>query len=237
MVHIATYVLIHGSWHASWCWSRLSPKLERLGHQVIAPTLLGLGELAHLASPQTGLTAHIRQIELLMQEEEVSDAILVGHSYGGMILTGVAELAPERISALVYLDAVIPEHGQSCFDLMPGVESEFRAAAIANGCEWLVPPMSAEELGVTDPKDAKWVNEMLTPMPMMTHVEKVAAESDRARSLLRSYILCESFGFQHFAELARTMEFHRVASIDSGHDVQLTQPQELLNVLLGITRD
>ena len=234
---MATWVLIHGSWHASWCWSRLSPKLESLGHQVLAPTLLGLGELANLASPETGLTTHIRQIQLLLQEEEVSDAILVGHSYGGMILTGVAELAPERISTLVYLDALIPEHGQSCFDLMPGVESEFRAAAIATGCEWLVPPMSAEEFGITDPKDAKWVNEMLTPMPMMTHTEKVDAAADRARSMRRIYILCERFGFQYFAELARTMRFQRVTSIDSGHDVQLTNPEELLNVLLEIAHN
>jgi len=233
---VSTYVLIHGSWHASWCWSRLSPKLENLGHQVLAPTLIGLGELANLATPETGLTTHIQQIELLLQEEGISDAILVGHSYGGMILTGVAELAPERISTLVYLDALIPEHGQSCFDLMPGVESEFRAAAIASGCEWLVPPMSAEEFGVTDPKDAKWVNKMLTPMPIMTHSEKVEAETDRARSMRRVYILCERFGFQPIAEMARTMGFQRVVAIDAGHEVQLTHPEELLNVLLDIER-
>jgi pimeloyl-ACP methyl ester carboxylesterase len=229
-----TFVLLHGSWHGGWCWDRVKPILEKQGHEVIAPTLLGLGELADSATPETGLTTHIQQIEQLLEEHDVRNAVLVGHSYGGMLLTGLAQRVPERIAWLIYLDALLPHHNQSCFDLMPGAEPDFQAAADAEGNGWLVPPMSAADLGVADPDDARWVDEHLTPMPILTHRERVDAIDHRDQSLRRAFVLCEQFGFHAFAEQARAEGFEVVKTIDAGHDVQVTHPLELCEMLLAI---
>ncbi len=229
------FVLIHGSWHGGWCWERLAPLLEERGHRVLAPTLIGLGALAHLARPETGLAVHADQVAALLRDEDVHDAVLVGHSYGGMILTASTEQEPDRIASLVYLDALIPAHGQSAFDLMPGVEDGFQAGADAVGDGWLVPPMDAAEFGIADPVDAAWVNERLTPMPIRTHREKVAAPRDLARSKKRAFIFCERSFFGGFAEHAAADGFDVVTSVDAGHDVQLTHPAELRGILTRLT--
>jgi pimeloyl-ACP methyl ester carboxylesterase len=196
-----TFVLVHGSWHGGWCWERLAPLLEQQGHRVLAPTLLGLGELADGATPDTGLTLHVDQVEKLLIDSDLNDVILVGHSYGGMLITALADRLPNRMSWLVYLDALLPKHGQSCFDLMPGVESDFQAAADVAGQGWLVPPMSAEDLGVSEPTLARWVDERLTPMPIRTHQEALNAPLGRAGTLCRAYILCAQFGFPAIDEV------------------------------------
>jgi pimeloyl-ACP methyl ester carboxylesterase len=229
-----TFVLLHGSWHGGWCWDRLVPLLEQQRHRVLAPTLLGLGELADRASPELGLSAHIDQIESLLIGEDLDAVTLVGHSYGGMLLTALADRVPDRISWLVYLDAFLPEHGQSCFDLMPDAEADFQVAADAGGRGWLVPPMSAEDLGVSDPTLARWVEARLTPMPIRTHQEALDAPLGRARTRRRAFILCEQFGFHAFAAQARDEAFDVVRSIDSGHDVQLTHPHQLAEILFQL---
>jgi len=229
-----TYVLIHGSWHGGWCWDRLAPILVARAGRVLAPTLVGLGDLASLATPATGLSTHLDQLEAFLAEQDVRDAVLVGHSYAGMLLTGIAERVPQRLASLVYLDALIPADGQSCFDLMPGVEDEFQAGADAVGDGWLVPPLDAADLGVTDPSDASWVNGRLTPMPIMTHRERLAVPRHRARALRRSFVLCRRFGFHAFAAQARADGFDVVTEIDAGHDVQVTHPRELSEILLAL---
>src|SRR5690349_6349785 len=116
---MATFVLVHGAWHGGWCWRKLSPLLAAQGHEVFAPTLTGLGERSHLAGPEVGLAVHVQDVASLLEFEDLREVILVGHSYGGMVLAGVAGRAAERLSQLVYLDAYVPRHGQSMVDLVP----------------------------------------------------------------------------------------------------------------------
>ena len=109
----ATFVLVHGAWHGGWCWSRVAPLLRGAGYPVFAPTLTGLGERLHLLTPQVDLDTHVRDITSLLDYEDLHNVILVGHSYGGMVISGVAETAGTRLAQLVYLDAFLPEDGKA----------------------------------------------------------------------------------------------------------------------------
>ena len=111
-----TYVLVHGAWHGGWCWRSVRALLEKAGHQVHAPSLTGLGERKHLARPDIDLDTHIADIVHLLGMEDLRDVVLVGHSYGGMVMTGAADRAHERIARLVYLDAFVPENGKCTLD-------------------------------------------------------------------------------------------------------------------------
>lgn len=238
---MADYVLIHGSWHGGWCWERLSPLLVAEGHRVHAPTLVGLANRAAEATRETGLGVHVQQIATLLEDEELRDAVLVGHSYGVMILTGVAERVPDRIGRLVYFDGPVPDHDQSLFDLLPGMEANFQAAADADGDGWLVPPiMSPSDLGVFDPEEAAWLSARLTPTPILTFRERVFAPRRRDRDLPRHYILCARPGSKRFAQKAAreaalvSEGFETVATLEAGHDAQVTHPTELARLLIGV---
>jgi pimeloyl-ACP methyl ester carboxylesterase len=116
---MSTYVLVHGAWRGSWIWKRVRCKLQVHGHEVFTPTLTGVGERSHSLAPQVNLETHIADVINLIRWEELSDVILCGHSYGGCVVTCVADRIPEKISALVYLDAFVPENGQSLHDTLP----------------------------------------------------------------------------------------------------------------------
>jgi pimeloyl-ACP methyl ester carboxylesterase len=115
---MATFVLVHGAWHGSWCWKRVRAALLARGHHVFTPTLTGVGERSHLLSPHVNLKTHIEDVVNLIRWEELSDVVLCGHSYGGCVITGVADRLPNRIGAMVYLDAFTPEDGESLFDIL-----------------------------------------------------------------------------------------------------------------------
>src|ERR1700690_1514418 len=150
---MATFVLVHGSFHGGWCWQNVARLLRPSGHEVYAPTLTGLGERSHLATPKTGLELHIQDILQVLEYEDLHDVVLVGHSYAGLIITSVAEQVPQRVARLIYLDAFIPHEGKSAFDLMPGTEKQWAQTAVSQGDGWLVPPMSPMDMGITNPVD------------------------------------------------------------------------------------
>src|SRR5438445_13579590 len=140
---MATIVLVHGAWGGA-SWERfVAPRLRAAGHLVFAPTLTGLGDRSHLSSPEVDLATHVQDVANVLFYEDLTDAILAGHSYGGMVVTGVAGRMPERLRRLVYLDAFVPEDGQSLFDLV-GAEraASMRARAAANGDGWRVPAVA-----------------------------------------------------------------------------------------------
>src|SRR5262249_37605119 len=116
---MATFVLVHGAWHGSWCWKRVREALRARGHVVFTPTLTGVGERPHLLAPDINLDTHIEDVANLIRLEELTDVVLCGHSYGGCVIGGVVDRVPERIGALVYLDAFILENGQSLHDTLP----------------------------------------------------------------------------------------------------------------------
>ena len=226
---MATFVLVHGSWHGGWCWDRLVPELEKRGHTCYAPTLSGMGEKFPQATKDMGLMVHVKEVADLIDSKALVSPILVGHSYGGMVITGVPDATP-RVGKLVYLDGLVPEHGQSVFSMMPGMEGQFEAGADSEG---MVPPLGPEDFGVTNPWDVSWMKKLLTPMPILTHREKLIAPRMNARKLPRYFIHCSKFGLGGFAEKVRR-EGGTVFEIDSGHDAMIIEPKELSLILQRI---
>jgi pimeloyl-ACP methyl ester carboxylesterase len=223
-----TLLLIHGAWHGAWCWERLLPYLEQPNLRIIAPDLIGQGERASEATKETGLYTHIDQVVDLIEHEGLTDIVLVGHSYGGIIIAGVAEKVPGKIKQLIYLDALVPEHGQSEDDM----STSTNAVDLMDG--WLVAPASPEVMGVTDPADVAWMNQKLVPIPHKCFVEPVTLTSDKTQQIPKAYIQTSHFpSIYANAERARQAGW-LVRTIDDGHDAMVTKPKELAEVIQEI---
>ena len=165
---MATYVLVHGGGHGGWCYQRVARILGSAGHEVFTPTLSGLGERSHLMGPGIDLDTHITDITSVLHHEDLRDVILVGHSYGGMVVTGVADRAADRIGRLVYLDAANPVNNQSLVDVSgPIIEAVRPYGRVVDGVELVLfpDPEIVKLYGVTDPDDVAWMTERLTPHP------------------------------------------------------------------------
>jgi pimeloyl-ACP methyl ester carboxylesterase len=215
---MSTFVLVHGTWHGGWCWKKLTPELEKLGHACFAPSLS--------VSSESGLSTHIQEIADLLESENLNEVILVGHSYGGMVITGVADRT-KRVESWVYFDAIVPEPGESAFSLLGGLESQFRSNADAKG---LVSPWSPEDFGVTDSKDVAWMKQLLRPFPMLTHQEKLIVSKKKAEQLARYFVYCTQFGMGGFAQKIRR-EGGTIFELDAGHDAMITEPKKLAVIL------
>jgi len=199
------------------------------GHDVWTPTLTGLGDRSHVAGPNIGLSTHIADIVGLLIVEDLRDAVLVGASYGGPVVSGAAAEAPERVRHLVFVDGLVPEAGQSCFDLMPGVRAGFVESARAAGSDWAVPSPPPGFFGIVDPDDVAWAAARLTPMPLLTHDEPLPAEPPR--DLTGTYMRCDQFvGFDPQMEPA-VARGYRIVHMDAGHDIQVTDPRAVAQLL------
>ena len=166
--NMATYVLVHGGAHGGWCYRRVAPFLREEGHDVFTPTLTGLGERAHLRTPDTDLDVHITDVVNVLHYEDLRDVILVGHSYGGMVITGTADRAPDRVGQLVYLDGALPENGESLVEMTPILmDTAYREARVVDGVELVLwpGPEAGRQYGVTDPTALAWMQDRLTPHP------------------------------------------------------------------------
>jgi pimeloyl-ACP methyl ester carboxylesterase len=175
---MAIYVLVHGAGSGGWSWRHFAPLLRARGHEVFAPSLTGLGERAHLSGPQVTLSTHIQDVVNIFEFEELEDVILVGHSYGGMVITGVVEQIGERVAHLVYEDAFLPKDGQSCGDLGGFGGPERYRARLEDG--WKVPVIPRPGGPVTPRVEADALRRR--PMPIGTVEEKV-----RLRTQLEEY--------------------------------------------------
>ncbi len=234
---MATFVLIHGAWHGGWCWKKVVPILRDAGHEVYAPTLTGLGERAHLLTPDIDLTTHVNDILGVLECEDLQQVILVGHSYGGMVISGAAERAAARLAQLVYLDAFFPESGKAVADYGPGALLEQLAQARGDGWRLAHTWMSTTEefFNVTDPVDLAWVNPRLGDQPLKTFLQPVQLPADAGRSLVRTYIqTTHSPLFEEAAERARQAGFRYAELFSAGHDAMVTQPVELARMLIEL---
>jgi pimeloyl-ACP methyl ester carboxylesterase len=232
---VATFVLVHGAWHGGWCWKKLTPLLERAGHRVSAPTLTGLGERAHLLSPANDLDTHITDVANLLEFEDLGDVVLVGHSYGGMVISGVAERVGGRVRRLVYLDAFVPEDAQSLYDLL-SVETRaaFRGTATVSGDTRVLPPPPLSRWGVTSPEDVAWMSARVRPQPEATFEQSVRLSCPPSRGRVCTYISCVSDQKPHYSETARRVRGTsgwRSRDIQSGHDPFVTHPEQLAALL------
>ena len=170
---MATFVLVHGAWHGGWCYGRVAKLLRAAGHDVYTPTHTGVGERSHLADGKITLATHVQDIVNVIAYENLSDVILCGHSYGGMVITGVAAKLGDRIKSLVYLDAFLPEDGQSLFDLVgPDMAAHF--LSLVKGTDGRLPPIPAAAFNV-NAADAAWVDKTCVPQSLLVRSRRVVA--------------------------------------------------------------
>lgn len=234
---MVTFVLVHGSYHGGWCWRKIVPALEGEGHPVFTPTLTGLGDRSHLVHPGVGLDLHVRDIVQVFDYEDLEDVVIVGHSYGGMVVTGVAEECDDRIDHLVYLDAYIPEDGQAAWDIHRGGEARWRERARTDGFGWLTPPPDPEETyDLASPDDINWLRERLQPTPILTHEQPVRIPENRPASLPRTFIACTRY--DRFTDMARKARAEGLDyfELDTGHDAMVSAPEALSSILLDLPR-
>lgn len=233
---MTTFLLVHGTGDGGWIWQKLTPLLQAGGHTVYTPTLTGVGDRSHLLHCGVKLTTHITDITNLLFYEDLSDVVLVGHSYGGMVITGVAAKAPERLKRLVFLDAYMPAEGQSEADLWP---DEMRASILADDAarQGVREPVPPDILGINDPELLAWVLARATPHPMATYTEPVPAGGSMSAALPRAYIHC-TLGttapiFAPFSAKARA-EGWRVYELATGHSPMLTMPEQVAGLLVEL---
>jgi pimeloyl-ACP methyl ester carboxylesterase len=228
---MSTYVLVHGAWSGAHSWHKVRPLLQQAGNEVFTPSLTGLGERAHLATPEVNLSTHIQDVCNAMYYEDLTDVVLVGHSYGGMVVTGVAERMPERIKHLVYLDAFLPADGQSLWSMTSA------GPRSADG-DWRVPPMARPDVEATS--DGAWMTARRLAHPRGCFEESVRLSVPlETREFSLTYIVATgrpepSPVFDEAAARLRGNPRWQVREISGGHVMNWTNPEGLAQLLLEL---
>lgn len=225
---MATFVLVHGAWGGSWCWKRVRRALQQQGHEVFTPTLTGLADRSHLLSEEVNLETHILDVLNLVQWEELDDFVLCGHSYGGMVVTGVADRIPERLRALVFLDAFVPDDGECLADFAP-----VSGGGLIDG--WKSVPIGSAAFGV-NPDDQSWVDRQCTVQSVACFRQPVKLTGGIERVKRISYVYASGWAggeslFTRFRAKAKARGWN-VSDVDCGHDVMLDGPEELAALLV-----
>ncbi len=234
---MATYVLVHGGGHGGWCYQRVARLLRSAGHEVYTPTLTGLGERAHLLGPGIDLDLHIQDVVATLHFEDLRHVILVGHSYGGMVITGVADRAGDRVARLVYLDAANPTNGQSLVDVAgPIIEAVRPSGETVDGVELVLLPAPEAGMfyGVTDPADLAWMADRLTGHPWACFEQRLDLQNEQVLwSIPQFHIVCTSTLATRDPELMTEARARgRLWDIDTGHDLMITEPDRVAEALL-----
>ena len=232
-----TFLVCHGAWSAGWAWKKMHPRMSAAGHRLVTPTYTGLGERAHLANPSIDLEIHIQDILNVIKYEDLRDVVLVGHSYGGMVATGVADRARDRMVQLIYLDAFVPDDGQSLLDLNePARQRMMELAKFGDG--WRVPPNPTPP--DTSQADVEWLTERRVDMPIKCFEMKLRLHHGEL-TLPRSYIYAtrvtpvDTFG--PFAKRAKREPGWRYYEIDASHSPAVTAPDALMTLLQNIVAE
>ncbi|MGC4120070.1 MAG: alpha/beta hydrolase [Myxococcales bacterium] len=228
-----TYVLVHGAFHGGWAWQKVAEKLRQDGHRVYTPTLTGVGERNHLARPDVNLETHIQDVISVLEFEDLERVILVGHSYAGVVITGVASRVPQRIAKLVYFDAVVPDSGQSFFDAI-GFNQPLPPDL------WYFPSFPAEAFGLTDPADLDYVRAKITPQPIETFRSPVTFDWATMASIPKAYVHCLGnwFAFTPFLTFRQKAlnQGWGYYEINTGHDAMISEPKDTAKLLRQIAR-
>jgi pimeloyl-ACP methyl ester carboxylesterase len=227
---MAVFAVAHGAWSAAWAWKKMRPLLRAAGHELWTPTYTGLGERAHLAGPAIALDTHIADVTGVLDMEDLRDIVLIGHSYGGMVATGVADRARARIAQVVYLDAFVPRDGQSLLDLNEPAQARMRELA-KTGDGWRVPPNPTPP--DTPQADVEWLTERRVDMPIKCFETKLKLSGEPA--MPRSYIyatrITPADTFGPFASRAKSEPGWRYHEIDASHSPNVTAPDALMALL------
>jgi pimeloyl-ACP methyl ester carboxylesterase len=236
---MTTFLVAHGAWSAGWAWKKMRPLMRKQGHELVTPTYTGIGERSHLANRDVDLETHIADVLNVLHFEDLTDVVLVGHSYGGMVATGVADRASDRIAQVVYVDAFVPRDGQSLLALlMQEARVRMLEAARLEGDGWRVPPnpMPSD----SSEADVAWATPRRVTQPLKTF-EQPARLTGAIDRLRRTYIYCTRPApgdvFRQFAERARSETGWKHIEIDSSHNPHITVPDSLARALDDLARD
>lgn len=235
---MTTFVIVHGAWSGAHAWRRVRPGLRAAGHEVFTPALTGLGERSHLARPETDLDTHIRDVVNVLEYEDLHEVVLLGHSYGGVVITGVAEHTAPRLAQLVYLDAEVPEDGQSEYDLTPPDErAAYKEAAGTKGDGWRIPPPIPETLPDDLDPDIRWALSRMVPQPVRTFEQPVRL-TGAATAIDRTYIFCTEGKvgqpLPEYVKRARSEPGWRYRELPAGHAAHVMAPDDVVNLLLKL---
>jgi pimeloyl-ACP methyl ester carboxylesterase len=236
---MATYVLVHGGGHGGWCYQRVARRLRDAGHDVYTPTLTGLGERSHLLHPDIDLDTHITDVVNVLRFEGLTDVLLVGHSYGGMVITGAADRAADRVAALVYLDAANPRNGESLVDVAgPMINMTRPLGAVVDDTELVLLPTpdAGRFYGVADDDDVAWMADKLTGHPWKCFEQPLRLEHEEELWAIPQYhIVCtENLRTRDRALMDTARAEGRFWEIDTGHDLMITEPDAVAAALLEI---
>jgi pimeloyl-ACP methyl ester carboxylesterase len=231
---LATFVIVHGAWGGAWSWNKfVVPLLRKAGHDVFPVTLTGLGDRTHLSSPEISLDTHIQDVVNVLFYEDLRDVILVGHSYGGNVITGVADRCPERLRQLVYLDAATPSDGQASADSFPGRREQVEEQARREGDGWKVPPGDAPP---DQPAEIiEWARPRRTPMPIKTMTTPLRLTRGET-ALPRAFVYCtigKAPGSPQAARAERVRDnpTWRYFELNTGHNLHYTAPEATVEIL------
>jgi pimeloyl-ACP methyl ester carboxylesterase len=231
------FVLVHGGRHGGWCWARVAPLLREAGHDVYTPTLTGLGERGHLLRPEIGLGTHIQDLVAVIEFEDIADAVLVGHSYGGLVVAGAMEQIADRVRSVVFIEALVPQSGESMFDIVdPEIERQLHQLAEREGEGWYLPTSEASFYGVSEPADLAWLNSRLTAQPLKTYTDSIGM-AERVWAHRGMFIECAPS--QLTPDLLQRMRARSEVEpsftyrvVECAHDMMVTEPELLTDLLL-----
>ena len=234
-----TYVLLHGAWHGGWCWRPVADALRARGHRVFTPTQTGLGERSHLLSRDITLDTFVADLAGVFESEDLTDVILVGHSFGGLAISGVADRMPERILHLVYLDSLLLEGGQSPFGVLPAEVVAARRKLVAEqGAGVAIPPPPPTAFGIPEGHPAAaWVRRHLTPHPAGTYESPLRLNNPVGNGRPRTYIACTRPSYAALdgsRQWVKRQQGWAWQEIATGHDAMVTAPDELTRMLAAI---
>ncbi|WP_209019826.1 alpha/beta fold hydrolase [Pollutimonas harenae] len=234
-----TFVLVHGAWHGGWCWSRVAGPLRDAGHTVYTPTLTGLGERSHLLSDSTTLQTFVDDIVNVLVWEDLRNVVLVGHSFAGLVISGVADAIPERLARLIYFDAFILDSGISTFDTLPApvVEKLEAAASQAGTATPALPAPKPKSLGLTSPEDIEFVASRLTPHPLAAYKTALQLRQPQGNGLPCTYLHCNQPVFQAVAassDWAKSQADWHWTTLASCHAAMVSDPDLVCEALLRL---
>lgn len=234
--HARPIVLVHGGWEGGWYWRPVARFLRESGREVYTPTLTGLGERSHLLTRDVTFSTHVEDIANLFRVEELSDTVLVGHSYGGAVVTAVADLMPKAVGALIYLDAYIPKSGQSILDMArPERRKQLQDLVEAKGDGYKVPPIPAADWGITDPDEAAWIDRHSGPHPFATMTQKIDLTGAWESVPNKTFVLASAYDpspFQPIAASLRESPGWTVREIDCHHFLNVSKAKEVAELIM-----
>jgi pimeloyl-ACP methyl ester carboxylesterase len=228
---MTAYVLVHGGWQGGWSYVRVARLLRKLGHDVYTPTLTGLGERSHLAQSRINLDTHISDVANTILWEDLSRVVLVGHSFGGVVISGVADRLPERIETLVYLDALVPHTADTLFTLRPEYLVRF-AGQIANADGLMVPPRPASAFDAASPEDWAWIDSKTTSHPFACFAQSIQLTGRYTEVPKRIYVYAKGGICDGMYETHRNSPGSKVIAIEhTGHSIMIDQPVQVAEIL------